>query len=159
MITRSHLDGTQVPAVEVSQFWQGRYSPDGRWVCFVVLRADGAGRLELGIAPSNVRRGTAWTRLAADHVWPDQPRWSPDGRTLYFLSRSAGGYFALWGLRMQPDHGVPIGEPFRVKSFDSPRWHIEPELAPLEMGVSKGLLALPMQSVKGSIWLTSTAGM
>jgi DNA-binding winged helix-turn-helix (wHTH) protein/dipeptidyl aminopeptidase/acylaminoacyl peptidase len=141
-----------------SQFWQGRYSPDGRWVTFVVLGMNGEGKLELGLAPSDVQGAKTWTRIVADHAWPDKPRWSPDGRTLYFLSRSAGDFFALWGVRVDPDRGVQAGAPFLIRTFDSPRWHIDPELGAMEMGVAKGLLALPMRSVKGSIWLTSKAG-
>ena len=140
------------------QFWQGRYSPDGRWVTFVAVRLDDAEGVELGIAPSGIRGGATWTRVAADHPWPDKPRWSPDGRTLYFLSLSATGYLSLWGVRIDLARGSPTGAPFRIKAFDSPRWHIDPNLSGMEMGVGKGVLALPMRSVKGSIWLLPMAG-
>jgi dipeptidyl aminopeptidase/acylaminoacyl peptidase len=140
------------------QFWQGRYSPDGRWVSFVVVTNDGRGQLQMGVVPSDTRGGSTWIRLAADHAWPDKPRWSPDGRTIYFVSRSASGYFALRGLRFDPERGVQTGEPFLIKAFDSPRWHIDPNPTPMEIGVAKGTLALPMRSVKGSIWMLSMAG-
>jgi dipeptidyl aminopeptidase/acylaminoacyl peptidase len=139
------------------QFWQGRYSPDGRWVSFVVVSLH-SDALELGLTPADRDRAPTWIRLAADHPWPDKPRWSPDGRTLYFLSRSPGGFFDLWGVRIDPKRGSPVGAPFRVVEFHSPRWHINPDLGSLEMGVGKGVLALPMRSVKGSIWLLPLGG-
>ena len=74
----------------MKQFWQGRYSPDTRWVSFVVQTLGPAGQnqvLELGIASARSERTTTWSRIAADHARPDKPRWSPDGRTLYLLSR------------------------------------------------------------------------
>ncbi len=132
-------------------------SPDGRWISFVV-QTSGQPYNQLGVVSSSRRGGSTWTPVAADHPWPDKPRWSPDGRTIYFVSRSGSGYFALWGVRFDPERGVQAGAPFLVKAFDSPRWHIDPDLTPMEMGVAKGVLALPMRSVKGSIWLLSNAG-
>jgi Tol biopolymer transport system component/DNA-binding winged helix-turn-helix (wHTH) protein len=143
------------------QFRQGRYSPDGRLVSFVASGLDGLtgqGRLELGIARAAGSAAAAWTRVAADHFRPDKPRWSPDGRTLYFLSRGAGGLFELWGVRIDPDRGVAAGEPFQITHFDSPRWHIDPRDWSAQPGIAKGRLVLPMQTVKGSVWLLSTVG-
>jgi hypothetical protein len=115
-------------------------------------------RLELGIARATVSAASTWTRVAADHAFPDKPQWSPDGRTLYFLSRGVGGLFEVWGVRIDPDRGVPAGAPFQVTHFDSPRWHIDPRSWSCQPGIAKGRLVLPMQSVKGSIWLLPTTG-
>ncbi len=134
-------------------FWQARYSPDHRWVSFVAQRMhNNPGTVEIGIVAENNHHATTWTRLLEDHVWPDKPRWSPDGRTLYFLSRGADGYFNLWGVPMDPARGAQTGNPFQVTHFSSPDWHINPNA---EIGLASGRLVLPMQSVKGSIWLLS----
>jgi Tol biopolymer transport system component/DNA-binding winged helix-turn-helix (wHTH) protein len=135
------------------QFWQGRYSPDGRWVSFVAHRLSGDNSQELGIAPVRDHAAPAWTRLAADHAWPDKPRWSPDSRTLYFLSPALNGFYNLWGIRLDPARGVPVGKPFQVTHFDSPRWHVDPNMPLANIGIAKGWLALPMRTVKGSIWV------
>ena len=37
-----------------------------------------------------------WTRIAADHVSTDKPRWAPDGRTLY-SSRTTPGRSSTCG--------------------------------------------------------------
>jgi Tol biopolymer transport system component/DNA-binding winged helix-turn-helix (wHTH) protein len=140
-----------------TQFWQGHYSPDGRWVSFVALNLED-GSLEMGLLPAKGHAGSAWTRLAADHPWPDKPRWAPDGRTVYFLSRAASGYLSLWGQRVDPQKGTPSGAAFPVARFDSPRWRIDPDISTSEIGVAKGRLVLPMRSVKGSIWLLKMAG-
>ena len=68
-------------------FWQAQVSPNGRWVSFVAIREARPGVLEMGVAPADGSRAEHWIRIAADHTWPDKPRWAPDGRTLYFLSR------------------------------------------------------------------------
>ena len=139
-----------------TQFWQGRYSPDDRWVSFVAVNLAEDSPVELGIAPAHSRTAASWSRVAADHAWPDKPRWSPDGKTLYFLSSASGGFVNLWGVRIDPKIGAQLGAPFQVTHFDSPRWHMDPDMGgSCEMGIAKGRLVLPMRSVKGSIWVMS----
>jgi Tol biopolymer transport system component/DNA-binding winged helix-turn-helix (wHTH) protein len=140
------------------QFWQGRYSPNERWLAFVILKMEGEGPLEMGVVRADGRAASTWTRIAAEHPWPDKPRWSPDGRKLYFLSRAASGSFNLWGVRFDPDEGVAVGAPFEIRRFESPLWHVDPFIGTCEMGVSKDRLVLPMRTVKGSIWLLKMSG-
>jgi Tol biopolymer transport system component/DNA-binding winged helix-turn-helix (wHTH) protein len=155
-------DGAQVVAPSrvllsspTTQFWQGRYSPDHRWVSFVALSLADDRPVELGIAPAHSRAAAAWTRVAADHAWPDKPRWSPDGRTLYFLSSASGGFVNLWGVHIDPTSGAQRGAAFQVTHLDSPRWHVDPDMELCEMGIAKDRLVLPMRVVKGSIWMIS----
>ena len=136
-------------------FWQARYSPDNRWVSFVAQRMRNPGTAEIGIVAESSNHASTWTRLLEDHVWPDKPRWSPDGRILYFLSRGADGYFNLWGVPIDPARGAQAGKPFQVTHFSSPDWHIEPNMATADIGLASDRLVLPMQTVKGSIWLLS----
>ena len=136
-------------------FWQARYSPDGQWLSFVAQRMRNPGTVELGIVAERSDRATTWTRIADDHVWPDKPHWSPDGRTLYFLSRGADGYFNLWGVPIDPARGAQSGKPFQITHFSSPDWRIDPNMAYADIGLARGRLGLPMQNVKGSIWLLS----
>ena len=137
-------------------FWQARYSPNGQWVSFVAQRMRNPGTVEVGIVAERSNHATTWTRILDDHVWPDKPRWSPDGRTLYFLSRGADGYFNLWGVPIDPARGAQSGKPFQITHFSSPDWRIDPDMSNAEIGVASGRLVLPMQRVKGSIWLLSS---
>ena len=139
-------------------FWQARYSPDHRWVSFVAQRMRNPGTVEIGIVAEGSNHATTWTRILDDHVWPDKPRWSPDGRTLYFLSRGADGYFNLWGVPIDPARGAQSGKPFQVTNFSSPDWRIDRDMSNGEIGVASGRLVLPMQNVKGSIWILSGVG-
>jgi DNA-binding winged helix-turn-helix (wHTH) protein len=136
-------------------FWQARYSPDHRWVSFVAQRMQDPGTVEIGIVAEGSNHATTWTRILEDHVWPDKPRWSPDGRTLYFLSRGADGYFNLWGVPIDPARGAQSGKPFQVTHFSSADWHIDPNIGNADIDAARGKLVLPMQNVKGSIWLLS----
>jgi DNA-binding winged helix-turn-helix (wHTH) protein/Tol biopolymer transport system component len=136
-------------------FWQARYSPNHRWISFVAQPMRKPGTVEIGLVAGNSKDGASWTRILEDHVWPDKPRWSPDGRTLYFLSQGGEGSFNVWGVHIDPERGMQNGPPFQVTHLGSPRWRIDPDMLRAELGVAEGLLVLPMQSVQGSIWLLS----
>lgn len=96
-----------------------------------------------------------WTHIAPDHEWPDKPRWAPDGRTLYFISRKPAGYFNVWGVHMDLGRGTPVGEPFQVTSFNSPDLVIDPDLNSSEMDVRGRSLLLVMRRTTGNIWMLS----
>ena len=136
-------------------FWQTRYSPDHRWVSFVAQRMLNPGTVEIGIVAERSDRAKTWAQISKDHVWPDKPRWSPDGRTLYFLSRGSDGYFNVWGVPIDSNRGVQAGAAFQVTHFSSPDWHIYPDMSSIGMDVARDKLVLPMQRVKGSIWILS----
>jgi hypothetical protein len=137
------------------RFWQGNYSPDWRWISFVAERIDRPDTLEMGVIPASGAPANTWTRIAAGHSWPDKPRWAPDGRTLYFLSRKSAGHFNLWGVRMDPARGTPAGEPFQITSFASPDLVIDPNMGMSEMDVRGRRLLLMMRKATGNIWTLS----
>lgn len=135
------------------RFWQARFSPDDRWISFVAEATNEPGRLSLNIVEATGTTSREWTRIAADHNWPDKPRWSPDGKTLYFLSRGSTGTFNVWGVRMDPSQGRPAGEPFQITHFDGPGITIDPNVGTAEMDVAGSSLALTMRKVTGNIWI------
>lgn len=74
---RSLLSATRLSAFS--------FSPDGRWIAAV--RDDEAGQFDLVVVPVF---GTTPLRLTADAAMESEPRWSPDGGKLYFLSAEGG---------------------------------------------------------------------
>ena len=131
------------------QFWQGRFSPDGRWILFNAQSRNVAGVSVLGVMPSS---GGKWTPLTDARLWADKGRWSPDGRTIYFISNRNGAFFDVWGIRFDPDSGRAIGEEFRVTRNDSPGRTVEASGAS-ELGVSSTRIVVPIVEAKGSVWL------
>jgi serine/threonine protein kinase/Tol biopolymer transport system component len=136
-----------------SQLWQGRFSPDGRWLSFVATSREGPQSIKLVVAPAAGAPAADWTRIALEHEWADKPRWAPDGRTLYFLSRHQTSFYNLWGIRFDPDRGKPVGEPFMVTRFDSPGLVISPLIGDSEIGISARRAMLTMTTVSGNIWM------
>jgi Tol biopolymer transport system component len=86
---------------------EGSFSPDGRRVAYV---SDESGRKEVFVAsfpdPSQ--------RLRVSSDGGTQPRWSRDGRELYFVSKGE----TMMAAPFEPSSGVPTAPPKRL--FDVP---------------------------------------
>jgi Tol biopolymer transport system component len=130
--------------------YQAHFSPDGRWIVFEATKNGlSAPESTLWVMPAS---GGPWTPIAGGKYWHDKPRWSPDGRTIYFLSGRAE-FFDVWGIRFNPDHGRPVGEPFRVTSFESPGLRVSEPISLAGLSVTNDCLVLTMTEVSGSIWM------
>jgi dipeptidyl aminopeptidase/acylaminoacyl peptidase len=90
-------------------------SPDGNWVAFTVMTIDEA---------ANERHREVWMvetaggeprRLTSPGTESSNPRWSPDGRMLFFTSSRPGGQGSTWALRMDG----PGGEAFQPEGWES----------------------------------------
>ena len=135
-------------------FWQGQVSPNGRWLAFVPERVADPGHGRIAIVPAE---GGAppdrWTYIATESPWVDKPRWTPDGRMLYFIAKGPAGFFNLTAQRFDPDRGTPIGAPFALTRFDSPSLFISPLMNQTEIGIGPHRMVLAMRSISGSVWM------
>jgi hypothetical protein len=129
--------------------YQARFSPDDRWISFCSAKMNQAGVSTIYVVPA---AGGAWTRITEGRTFDDKPRWSPDGRMLYFVSNRSG-FFNVWGIKFDPVEGKPVGEPFRVTAFDSPGQIILEDVRIMELALAADRLVLPMMEVSGNIWV------
>jgi Tol biopolymer transport system component/DNA-binding winged helix-turn-helix (wHTH) protein len=130
--------------------WQPHFSPNGRWIVFEATRPLTEGvESTLYVMPS---AGEQWIRITDGKQWDDKPRWSPDGRTIYFVSRR-GGFFNVWGIHFDPEKGRPAGEPFRVSAFERPNLMVPQNIQPVELSITKNRLLLTVSKVSGGIWV------
>ena len=131
--------------------WEPHFSPNGRWIVFnAVTSSPTSGDSVLYVAPME---GGPWTRITKGKHYNDKPRWSPDGKTIYFLSR-VNGFYNIWGIHFDPAKGKPVGEPFPVSAFETPSlmvpvWWI----ATGALSLSQDKLVLTMEEVSGGIWM------
>jgi Tol biopolymer transport system component len=130
--------------------WQPHFSPNRRWIVFeAVTNSPTIAESALYMVPA---AGGAWTRITGGKHWDDKPRWSPDGKTIYFVS-GRGGLFNVWGIHFDPAEGKPVGEPFRVSTFGGygltiPRW-----IPPVDLSLNDDKLVLTMEEVSGGVWV------
>ena len=129
--------------------YQGRFSPDGKWIAFNAQSFKNVGTSLLGVVSAESGK---WIALTDASLWVDKPRWGSDGRTIYFISNRRGGFFDVWGLPFDPERGRAAGEEFRVTHTEDPGRTIA-GTAIAELGVSSTWLVVPIVESKGSVWL------
>ena len=88
-------------------------SPRGDRIAFVVRSTDLAanrGRTDLWMISAD---GGGLTRLTSDPAADDNPRWAPDGQSLYFLSARSGSN-QVWRLPLGSGAAGAAGDPVQV---------------------------------------------
>jgi Tol biopolymer transport system component/DNA-binding winged helix-turn-helix (wHTH) protein len=130
-----------------SNLWKARLSADQKWVVFTVPTEPGASAIYAVPAAGGDR-----VKITSGVFFDDRPRWSPDGRIVYFLS-SRSGFFNVWARRFDSDRGAALGEPFAVTQFNDPAQTIPPRTVQLGMSISRDRLIIPIASASGNIWV------
>jgi Tol biopolymer transport system component/DNA-binding winged helix-turn-helix (wHTH) protein len=126
-----------------------RFSPDERWISFMAVDSGQRDVSTIYVMPAT---GGAWIPITDGASYDDKPRWSPDGRAIYFLS-ARDGALNLWGRRFDPSAGTTVGAPFRATSFRGTGPTVARELARVEIAISSDRLFLPMTESAGTIWM------
>jgi Tol biopolymer transport system component/DNA-binding winged helix-turn-helix (wHTH) protein len=126
-----------------------RFSPDQHWISFMANDGPRSKVSTLYVMPTN---GGTWIPITNGEAYDDKPRWSGDGRTIFFLS-DRDGLLNLWARRFDPVAGRPIGEPYRVTSFDEMQHRLPSRLAQIEIAVSNDRVFLPISESTGRIWI------
>jgi len=129
--------------------YQAHFSPDNRWISFISAKVSGAGTATVHVIPA---AGGEWRQITEGKYFDDKPRWSPDGRKLYFISNRTG-FFNVWGVGFNPTTGEPVGEPFRVTAFESPSQMTLTDVRIMEITLGANRLILPIMEVSGGIWI------
>ncbi len=132
------------------EFFSARYSPNQRWIMIVervsprrpvwpgaisVFPASGGPRVQVTDGKSN----------------DEKPRWSADGRVIYFVS-DRGGFLNVWGRRFNPETGIPEGDVFQVTRFNDPTRMLPVDMSQVETSVSGRQLFLPLTEMTSTIW-------
>jgi Tol biopolymer transport system component/DNA-binding winged helix-turn-helix (wHTH) protein len=124
-----------------------RFSPDQQWITFT-RSARG------GVSTVCVRRtsGGSVVELTDGTTFEDKAHWSPDGRSVYFVS-NRDGFLNVWGRRWDPKTGVARGEVFQVTHFDSPGHQLPARLQSVDVALARNQLFVPVTETTGQIWM------
>src|SRR6478752_3517473 len=78
--------------VQLERISDPRVSPDGRFVVYSVRTMDfAANKASMSLWIADLKAKMAPRRLAVSEGGASSPRWSPDGKGLYFVSGRTGG--------------------------------------------------------------------
>jgi Tol biopolymer transport system component len=135
--------------------FQGRFSPDGRWIVF---EAVGIGGSHLFLAPFSRSRSipeSEWIPVTHDKErWADKPRWGPEGSSIYFVS-DRDGYYCLWRQGLNRTSKRPVGPPLVVSHFHSARRSIgNAGIFRTDIDVAKDKIIFVLGEYKGNLWMT-----
>jgi len=135
--------------------YQARFSPDDRWVSFLERVGERQRVWLVRVEPHRATDPSAWIAVTPDRWFDDKPRWSPNGRLLYFLS-DRDGFRCIWAQRLDSDSRQPVGAPFAVYHMHGARLSMMNELVwNLGFDVARDRLIFNMGERAGNIWTTT----
>jgi len=146
---KGNAPSVQILATDTTRnLFQQRLSPDGRWIAFIAVDATDAGASTIYVMPA---AGGSWQAITEGQRYDDKPRWSPDGRTVFFVS-DREGVLNVWGRHFDPVAGTPVGSAFRVTSFSTADTMIATNRVRMIFALTGGELYLPVEQTKAELW-------
>jgi len=94
------------------------------------------------VAPSR------WIALTDLKHFDANPKWSRDGKIVYFNSSRDGSGWCLWALRLDLVTKVPAGQPFAVRHF-----HGNPRADPEPFSVGTDRIVMSLDKVQSDLWM------
>lgn len=130
--------------------YQARFSADGRWIVYEGVIASSRGdRSGIYVAPASGGQGI---RITEDENWQDKPRWSADGRRVYFVGER-NGYLNVFYVPFDPVQGRATGEMRQISDFKSTELTIGEVIPNIGFSVADDKAAITMAQASGGIWL------
>ena len=144
---------TVIAQHEHFRLYEPHLSPDGRWLAFEAVLSTNSRIFVTPFRPGEPAPENQWVPAPDNPIWDDKPRWSPDGRLLYFLSER-DGFRCLWALPFDAANRRPSGPVFAVYHSHLARQSmLNLDLGPLDTAVAPGKFIFNMAERTGNIWM------
>jgi Tol biopolymer transport system component len=126
---------------------------DDQWLALATGGPEGTASihvLPLGKSPTPVRD---WILVAESARWVGSPRWSPDGRFLYYHA-DRDDFTCIWAQPLDATTKTPSGEPFAVVHAHRSTLKIFGPRYVFSLAVSHGMLIFNAAELTGDIFVT-----
>jgi Tol biopolymer transport system component len=148
MKSRAAIVGRKIISDPGYDLYQPHFSPDGQWIVFEAIQQAPSLESILYVMPAG---GGSWSRVSQGKHWDDKPCWSPDGRSIYFVS-GEGGFFNVWGVRFDPTKGTSVGDAYRITMLENPGRMIPNVINLVALSLNQNKLVLTVEERSGGIW-------
>ena len=91
-------------------------------------------------------------RITDDETWQDKPRWSQDGKRIYFVGER-DGYLNVFCVPFDPVQGRATGEVRQISDFKSTELTIGAVIPTVGFSVAGDKVAITTAQASGGIWL------
>jgi serine/threonine protein kinase len=133
---------------------EATWSPTSQYLLFTATR-DGVTKQIFAVRfPQSAQMPVgAWIPVTAKTEFSDWPRWSGDGKTIFYVSRR-DSFSCLWANRFDPESGHVIGTPFPVFHYHNPRF--SPSVvaeSSFNLSGSRDQIYLNIGEINTSVWV------
>jgi Tol biopolymer transport system component/DNA-binding winged helix-turn-helix (wHTH) protein len=134
--------------------FQAHFSPDARWITFEGINSSGKNfQSAIYVVPA---AGGEWIRVTEGAHWDDKPRWSPDGKLIYFLSEQ-DGFYNVYKVPFDPEKQKTIAPRSRVTGFHDTSFMVARCIPTVAIDVTRDKLMVTTSQSSGSIWVLDHA--
>ena len=93
------------------------WSPENQYLLFTASSESGKNRIFAARFPAATGKiAGKWIPVTGESEWSDRPRWSGDGKTVFYVS-TRDGFHCVWGQGFDAESGKTTGSPFPVKHY------------------------------------------
>ncbi len=132
---------------------EATWSPQDRYILFTVsLHHANAQVFAARFPPGAKAPDRRWIAITGPTESTDKPRWSGDGRTIFYFSNRDSAW-CIWGRHFDPIFGVPSGSPFPIQHYHSLDFSpAEISSRSLNLSVAGDSIYLNVAELNGTIW-------
>jgi len=133
---------------------EATWSPENQYLLFTASRDGTTKQVFAVFFPKSARTATGeWIPISVRSEFSDRPRWSGDGKIVFYLSRR-DGFSCVWGQRFDPESGQIIAAPFPVLHYHNPRFspHVVVDRS-FNLSVAGDSVYLNVGEINTSVWV------
>jgi len=135
-----------------SSLGDASWSPETHYLLFTKELAGGKRQIFAVRFPSPEGIADKWIPITDATEWSAKPRWSGDGKNIFYLS-TRDGFSCIWGRHFDPATGRPKGRPFHVVDYHNFRNSIENIFSgSFNLSVAGDSIYLNVGESNSSIW-------